>query len=311
MASKQNVVCAILLCIVYICSLASANTGAQQKPISVVLKGSVVCHACSLDEENCSDTSYTIPGAVVAVECTSGLNRKTNAGIVSIEGKTDKNGEFKVELPSSIISSILLCSSLDDHNSILKGYCSAKLLSSRQEKCNVPSSVTSSSDRLIFTSEGNGIRTFTFPSLSYHPGSKLCSDQKDITISSDRESLQAGRALHEIGTGSSSNMDAMFPHGNLPPLPKLAFGFPPLGLLHPPPLPKSVLGFPPLNLPQLPPLPNSVLGFPPLDLPLPPPQTFLNFPPLPGSLPPLPAGVPFPQPPPIPSTIPPRFDAKP
>nr|ABK26099.1 unknown [Picea sitchensis] len=273
MASKQNVVCAILLCIVYTCSSASANSGAQQKPISVVLNGRVVCHACSLDEENFSDAGYIISGAVVAVECRTGLNRKTNAGLVSIEGKTDKNGEFKVELPGSIISSILLCSSSsDDHNPTLKGYCSARLLSiSPQEKCNVPSSTTSSSDRLIFTSDGNGIRTFTFPSLSYHSGSKLCSDH---------ESLQAGRALHEVGTGSySSDKDALFPHGNLPPLPK------------------------------------SVLGFPPLDLPLPlPPQPFLNFPPLPVSVPPipasispLPAGIPFPYPPPFPSTIPSRF----
>nr|ABK25840.1 unknown [Picea sitchensis] len=299
MASKQNVVCAILLCIVYTCSSASANSGAQQKPISVVLKGRVVCHACSLDEENFSDAGYIISGAVVAVECRAGLNRKTNAGLVSIEGKTDKNGEFKVELPGSIISSILLCSSSsDDHNPTLKGYCSARLLSSSpQEKCNVPSSTTSSSDQLIFTSDGNGIRTFTFPSLSYHSGSKLCS-HKDITISSDHESLQAGRALHEVGTGSSSDKDALFPHGNLPPLPK------------------SVLGFPPLDLP-LPLPPHLFLNFPPLplDLPLPlPPQPFLNCPPLPVSVPlipasisPLPAGIPFPYPPPFPSTIPSRF----
>nr|ABK26527.1 unknown [Picea sitchensis] len=65
MASKQNVVCAILLCIVYTCSSASANSGAQQKPISVVLKGSVVCHACSLDEENFSDAGYIISGKIL------------------------------------------------------------------------------------------------------------------------------------------------------------------------------------------------------------------------------------------------------
>lgn len=298
MASKQNVVFAILLCIVYTCSSVSAKSEAQQKLISVVLKGRVVCgHACSLDEEKSSDTSDLISGAVVAVECRAGLNRKTNAGSVSMEGKTDRNGEFRVQLPGSIVSPMLLCSS-NDRNSPVKGYCSARLLSSPQEKDNVPSSGTSSSDQLIFTSEGNGIRTFTFPSLSYHSGSKLCSHK----ILSDHESLRAGRALHEVNTGSSSNRAPLFPS----PLPKAVLGFPPLQFPLPP-LPKPVLGFPPLILP--PPIPKSVLGFPPLDLPLPSP--FLNFPPFPLSIPPLPAGIPFPQSSPFPSTVAPRFRKRP
>jgi hypothetical protein len=65
MASKENVVRAILLGIVCTCSLASANYGTPEKPISVVLKGRVVCDACSLDEINFSDTSDIISGKIL------------------------------------------------------------------------------------------------------------------------------------------------------------------------------------------------------------------------------------------------------
>ena len=138
---------------------------------------------------------------MVAVECNRGLNRKTRADqLVSIEGETDENGEFKVELPSSIVSSILLSSSLTDHNSILKGYCSARLVSSPHEKCNVPFPIRSSSDQLSLTSDCNGIRTFTFPSLSYRSQSKLC----------------------VISAGSSSDPLLHLPHDPRPPV----LGFP-------------------------------------------------------------------------------------
>ena len=112
---------------------------------------------------------------MVAMECNHGLNRKTRVDqLVSIEGETDENGEFKVELAGSIVSSILVSASLTDHNSILKGYCSARLVSSPHEKCNVPFPFRSPSDQLSLTSDCNGIRTFTFPSLSYRSQSKLC-----------------------------------------------------------------------------------------------------------------------------------------
>ena len=211
--------------------------------------------------------------AAVAVKCSHGLNRKTGADLVSMEGKTDENGEFKVELPRSIISSILLSYSAD-HNSTLKGYCSARLLSNPPEKCNVPFPVTSSSDLLTLKSDCHGIRTFTFPSLSYRSQSKLCS-HSDATCSSGHKSLPAGRVLHELSKESSSGMDFSFPHTIFPPLPKPVFGFPPLNLPHPQPNPR----LPPLHLPQ------PVLGFPPLHLP----QPVLGFPPLP-------AGTPIPGP---------------
>ena len=62
MASK--VVCAILLGFVYSCTLATASYGAQEEPISVVLKGRVVCDACSSHEKNILDISDIISGMI-------------------------------------------------------------------------------------------------------------------------------------------------------------------------------------------------------------------------------------------------------
>jgi len=64
MVSKENVVRAILLGIVCTCSLASANYETPEKPISVVLKGRVVCDAHSWDEVDFSDSSDKISGKV-------------------------------------------------------------------------------------------------------------------------------------------------------------------------------------------------------------------------------------------------------
>eukprot|EP01018_Ginkgo_biloba_P017126 Gb_35756 [translate_table: standard] len=96
-------------------------------------------------------SNVVVVGASVALKCS--INRKTTS--VFAEGKTDEYGDFTVEVPSVF--------HLDERIN----RCSVQILSSPEESCNIPS--TTSSSKLVLTSNLNGIRTYSAGSLSYRP----------------------------------------------------------------------------------------------------------------------------------------------
>ncbi|KAH9316313.1 hypothetical protein KI387_024940, partial [Taxus chinensis] len=78
-------------------AVAETRSGSYQQDI--IVKGTVFCDKRM--ENTFSDSDYFLRGVLVSVECNINSNRKWKSSdvIVSVEGETDENGEFKVELP--------------------------------------------------------------------------------------------------------------------------------------------------------------------------------------------------------------------
>ncbi|XP_057842463.1 extensin [Cryptomeria japonica] len=304
MASKAFYVAPMLLLgilILFVSTFASASSRISyeegiQKPNSVVVKGSVFC------ETQLSENAYFLSGALVAVECSISSNRKwkTTSEMVSVEGETNEDGEFRVEIP--II-----------HNLNPGRSCSVRLVSSPHESCNIPS-ISESTQLILISSDSSGIQTYASTPLSYSP-----SQQVIITSIPHRRVLQLP-SIPPLPKVSLPPLPSIPPLPKLsvpplpsnpnvvaPPLPKLSFpplpnapSFPKLSVpplpsvptlpkLSVPPLP-SVSPLPKLSVPPLPstPLPN--LSVPPLSIPNPPPVPKISFPPLPPfTQPPLPS----------------------
>ncbi|GLJ33327.1 hypothetical protein SUGI_0670450 [Cryptomeria japonica] len=243
-----------------------------QKPNNVVVKGSVFC------DTQLSETAYILPGALVAVDCSINSNRKWKSGhsMVYVEGETDVNGEFTVELPTI-------------QNLHPRKSCSVKLLSSPHELCDIPS-ITTSSQLVLTSSNPNGMHIYVSTPLSYRKSKQYA----NLSSLLRRRALQAPPLL-----GIPPLPKFTFPPlPSVPSLPK--FSVPPLPSI--PPLPKVSVPplptIPPLNIPNVvaPPLPNPPtlpkLSVPPL--PSGPALPKLNVPPLPKlSVPPLPSTPPL------------------
>ncbi|GLJ33325.1 hypothetical protein SUGI_0670420 [Cryptomeria japonica] len=283
--------------ILFVCTFASASyEEGIQKPNSVVVKGSVFC------DTQLSKTAYFLPGALVAVECSISSNRKwksTNE-MISVEGETNEDGEFRVELP--------IIQNLNPGRS-----CSVRLLSSPHESCNIPS-ISESAQLILISSDSVGIQTYDSTPLSYSP-----SQQVIITSTPHRRVLQLPSIppLPKVSLPPLPSIPPL-PKISVPPLPSIPnvvasplpkLSFPPLPnapsfpKLSVPPLP-SVPTLPKLSVPPLPsvsplpkfsvpPLPNTPLpnlSVPPLNIPNPPPVPKISFPPLPPfTQPPLPS----------------------
>eukprot|EP00253_Pinus_taeda_P003404 PITA_03404 len=261
-------------------SLAGATTYASQgKASSVVVVGKVFCDTCL--EDRLSENGYVISGASIAVECE--LNRKMMT--ISFLGKTDENGEFRLELPSDIFQST------DQLNN-----CWARPRNSPYDSCNIPR--ISEPPKLSLQSASNGVVTYSAGSFSYRHETVPPS-----CYSEDLLAMIRGRAMTEDVDQSSkagqrtptipSLPPASLP--SVPPLPK--FTIPPLPSV--PPLPKT----PPL--PSIPPLPKMS--------PLPSAPPLPKISPLPQfSVPPLPKISPLPGAPPLPKISPlPHFSVPP
>ncbi|GLJ33324.1 hypothetical protein SUGI_0670410 [Cryptomeria japonica] len=273
--------------ILFISTFASASRSNSyeegiQKPNSVVVKGSVFC------DTQLSETAYFLPGALVAVECSINSNRKwksTNQ-MISVEGETNEDGEFRVELP--------IMYNLNPGRS-----CSVRLLSSPHESCNIPS-ISESSQLILITSDSSEVQTYSSTPLSYR-----ASEQVIITSIPHRRVLQLP-SIPPLPKVSLPPLPSILPLPKLsvpplpnipnvvaPPLPKLSFpplpSVPSLPKLSVPPLPSVS----PLPKPSVPPLPNTPLpnlSVPPLNIPNPPPVPKISFPPLPPfTQPPLPS----------------------
>ncbi|KAH9316315.1 hypothetical protein KI387_024942, partial [Taxus chinensis] len=132
-------------------AVAATSSGSYQQDI--IVKGAVFCD--KRVENPISDSAYFLPGVLVSVECNINSNRKWKSSdvTVSIEGETDENGEFKVELPIK-----------QNFNPMRS--CSVRLRRSPHESCNIPSMSASSH---LTLSSFNGIQSYVSPPLSYRP----------------------------------------------------------------------------------------------------------------------------------------------
>ncbi|KAH9316310.1 hypothetical protein KI387_024937 [Taxus chinensis] len=300
MASKIANVAAPMLLFLFALSVGATSTNSYQQDI--VVRGTVFC-----DTNPFSDSTYFLPGALVSVECSINSNRKwkSSHGIVSIQGETDENGEFRVELP--VI-----------HNINPTRSCSVRLLSSPHESCDTPSIPASSQLALSSSYSNEDIQTYVCTPLSYRSSTK----QQQQTIIS---SFPRHRALEDSTSKATSSPPplptipqlpkfSLPPLPSIPPLPKLSFPplptipslnipntvAPPLPTLSVPPLP-SIPSLPKLSVPPLPSVPTlPKFSVPPLSNA--PTLPSLSIPPLPNaptlpnlSIPPLPNAPPLPN----------------
>eukprot|EP00253_Pinus_taeda_P001290 PITA_01290 len=307
MASINSNVILIAVLGFFICylSLTGASTYAEQeRDSSVVVVGKVFCDTCL--ENRLSGNGYFVSGASIAVECA--LNRKTMT--LSMIGETDENGEFRVELPSSILQSA------DQLNK-----CWVTPRNSPLVSCNIPS--TAAPSKLTLQSASNGVVTYSAGLFSYRHETvpPSCYSKDLLAMIRGREMAEKADESSKAGqqTPTIPSLPKLPPTSlpSVPPFPKLAT--PPLPSVPPlpkaPPLPSipptslpSVPPFPKLAtppLPSVPPLPKTppLPSIPPTSLPSVPPFPKLATPPLP-SVPPLPKAPPLPSIPPLPSVPP-------
>ncbi|KAK7374671.1 hypothetical protein VNO80_08108 [Phaseolus coccineus] len=304
----------------------------NRKHPSAVVVGTVYCDTCF--QQDFSMGNHFISGASVAVECKDGYG--TTKPRFRKEVKTDKHGEFKVQLPFSV----------SKHVKSIKG-CTVKLINSSEPYCAVASAATSSSLRL--KSRKQGLHIFSAGFFSFKP-------LKQPNLCNQKPSIQNLKGLDSVKTISHPKLDPSFPPplqdpktpgGLLPPLPGLPDLpplLPPLPLLPPisgislsPPAPEGItnkspkvqpsdqkiahpssLTFPPNPLFPPPTVPNPFQPPPLNPNPLQPPETSPSVPnpfqpPSSGTSPPLfpfptvPGLTPSPSPPAFPVPFPPLF----
>lgn len=155
----------ITLNISFSCISEARHQPNTHKPSAIVV-GAVFCETCFQDDM--SKGSHYISGATVAVECAEGASRPS----FYKEIKTDKQGNFKVQLPFSI----------SKHVKKIEG-CTVKLVKSSEPYCAVASTATSSLVHLNDKKGGKHIFSagfFTFKPLK-QPG--LCNQQPSVTNS--------------------------------------------------------------------------------------------------------------------------------
>ncbi|GLJ48586.1 hypothetical protein SUGI_1024940 [Cryptomeria japonica] len=250
----------LLLAIITCFAAADALHHDDAHLFSVRIVGTVFCDTCY--KQQFSKNSYFISGASVAVECRN--NKQTPD--FRTEAKTNKYGQFKVELVPSIF-----------HSDKQLKRCSVTLLQNEEQKspCKLVSTANSSSFTL--KSKKGSIHTYSAGFFSYRPQSPPSFCSQDVATdpkSALKASLKSSKDL-------------------LPPIP---LETPPLVPL--PPLPP--VDVPSVPLPPLPPVDVPLVPLPPLppvDVPL------VPLPPLPPVDVPL---VPLPPLPPVdvPSLVP-------
>ncbi|KAK1383489.1 Pollen Ole e 1 allergen/extensin [Heracleum sosnowskyi] len=211
-------------------SEAKTATGKRRHPFALVV-GTVYCDTCLRGKF--SEASHFIAGASVAVECDA-TNSKPS---FYKEVKTNKHGEFKVELRFSAA----------EHVKKILG-CSVKLIRSSHPYCAVAATTTSSLFHLKSKSPRTHIFSagaFTFKPLTQP---KLCKRKSNVQNSNTLNSVESSN-IHPTFLSFLYPQTPEFPPaddiGQFAPMPKLP-SLPPLPQL--PPLP-SLPG-----LPSLPPI---------------------------------------------------------
>ncbi|KAF3775990.1 Major pollen allergen Lol p 11 [Nymphaea thermarum] len=296
-----------LLTLTSLLCFASAQHGRGGNPSAVVI-GTVFCDTCS--QRRFSSTSHFISGATVAIECGDGKGRS----IFKQEVRTDRRGEFKVELPFPV-----------NHNRRRIKRCSVILVRSSEPDCSVISNAVSSALKLKSTRGGLHIFSagfFTFKPL-HQPD--VCSQKPILTpvkhgafpfhgvarrgslIAAKRSKRSLSGILNPTGFFSPPTIPL------IPSPPAFSFPFPPNPFQPPPsvlPIPPPANPFPnPFQPPPFFSFPNppnpfrSPPYFPPIPfLNPPPPPPFFSFPPFPPN--------PFHPPSPLIPGIPPAAPAK-
>ncbi|GMI99101.1 hypothetical protein HRI_003579400 [Hibiscus trionum] len=233
-----------------------------------VVVGTVYCDTCF--HQDFPKATHFISGATVAVECRYG---KSSRPSFRQQVKTNKNGEFRVDLPFSV----------SKHVKKIRG-CWVKLIKSSEPYCAVASSAASSSP-LHFKSRKQGTHIFSAGFFTFKPFKQpfLCNQKPSVD--------GFKQPLNKLPSSVHPNQ-FLPPPIVLPPNP-----FQPPNPLQPPsaPLVPNPLQPPPAPLtPSLPPVPGLT---PP---PSPPSTPSPEFPfPLPPPLP-----LPFPPIPPFPGVPP-------
>ncbi|XP_020588567.1 uncharacterized protein LOC110030273 [Phalaenopsis equestris] len=201
-----------LLALSHICFFVACGS-TNQDPTAIIV-GTVYCNTCF--HQNSSRHNQVLSGASVLVDCN---NQITKSGFQNFV-KTDKDGVFRVQLPSEI----------SKHIKTIK-QCSVKLISSNDPFCAVAAPPTSSSFHLKSTKNKVHVFSsgfFAFRSLNQ---SELCYEKRSV------ESFSDFSAAKDITPSSP------LPALNIPPLPQI-------------PLLPTLPNLPPLptlpNLPQLP-----------------------------------------------------------
>ncbi|XP_074307808.1 uncharacterized protein LOC141642778 [Silene latifolia] len=213
----------------FFCNLSEARLRVQRHSSAVVV-GTVYCHTC-FQHDVSKGTDY-ISGATVAVECVQGSTRQS----FYQEVNTDKQGNFKVDLPFSV----------SKHVRDIQG-CTVKLVKSNEPYCAVASTSTSSQIHLKERKGGQHIYSagfFTFKPLK-QPG--LCNQQSSET-NSKLNSL--GDTLPGLPIPQIPNLLTL-PMPDIPTLP--VPGIPTLPITNP--LTPTIPGAPSLPNVPLPPLP--------------------------------------------------------
>ncbi|XP_022962607.1 amyloid beta A4 precursor protein-binding family B member 1-interacting protein-like [Cucurbita moschata] len=181
-------------------------------PSTAAVVGTVFCDTCFQD--TFSKSSHFISGATVAVECGDGGSNPSFRD----EVKTDKTGEFKIQLPVSVRK-------IEE--------CYVRLIRSSEPYCAVAARAKSSSLKLKSRKQGTHVFSagfFTFKPLK-HP--KLCSHNSHSSEFDDTKQVV-----------DFPGLPAPIQNPTVPNVPRIYDNLPPLTLLP---------GLPPL--PQLPPLP--------------------------------------------------------
>uniref|UniRef100_A0A0A0KXM2 Pollen Ole e 1 allergen and extensin family protein n=1 Tax=Cucumis sativus TaxID=3659 RepID=A0A0A0KXM2_CUCSA len=215
----------------------------HRKLPSAVVVGTVFCDTCY--QEKFSKTSHFISGATVAVEC----GNKGPEPSFREEVKTDKRGEFKVNLPVLVSKHV---KKIEE--------CYVELVKSSEPYCDVAATAKSSS--LQLKSRKQNTHTFSAGFFTFKPLKQpnLCNQkpQNPNTFDDMKEIQLPPPPSYDIPNLPSPIQIPTVPsapriYDNLPPLPLLP-GLLPLPQLPPlPPLPP---------LPTLPPLPKFPI-FPP------------------------------------------------
>ncbi|XP_004491943.1 uncharacterized protein [Cicer arietinum] len=143
----------ILFLIVTFGSFSEASHDKKPLPSAVVV-GTVYCDTCF--QQDFSMDSHFISGASVEVECKDGNKISKPTRRFKKQVKTNKHGEFRVQLPFSV----------SKHVKKIKG-CVVKLISSNEPYCAVASTATSSS--LHLKSKKQGLHIFSAGFFSFKP----------------------------------------------------------------------------------------------------------------------------------------------
>ncbi|VFQ58454.1 unnamed protein product [Cuscuta campestris] len=241
MSCKKNWVWIIFLVGLVVLNYGCFSEARRHNPSEAVLVGTVYCNTC----QHFSKPSPSISGASIAVEC--GSSEKCPR--FGKEVKTDRNGEFKVKLPFSVIKLAKKT----------KGFCSVKLISSSDEPfcagtASSPATSTSSI-HLIETKQGKQI--FSAGSFAVKPDAcnRTRKGKKTGTPKSQKPETSQENGISHKKSKYLSPDDTSF----APPIQDA----PPRGLL----LPPVTQGGVSLPLPEIPPIPKipflpGVPGFP-------------------------------------------------